>query len=55
MTTIQKKQVQTRKRHSQQYRTEALALAERIGVTAAAKQLGLYSKKRRALTAPCAF
>lgn len=31
----------SRKRHSQQYKTEALALAERVGVSAAAKQLGL--------------
>ena len=31
----------SRKRHSQQYKTEALALAERVGVTSAAKQLGL--------------
>ena len=31
----------SRKRHSQQYKTEALALAERVGVSSAAKQLGL--------------
>lgn len=31
----------SRKRHSQQYKTEALALAERVGVSATAKQLGL--------------
>jgi transposase len=31
----------SRKRHSQQYKTEALALAERVGVSVAAKQLGL--------------
>lgn len=31
----------TRNRHSQQFKTEALALAERVGVPAAAKQLGL--------------
>lgn len=46
MTTIQKKQVQTRKRYSQQYRTEALALADRIGVAAAVKQLGLYDSRK---------
>jgi transposase len=43
MTTTQKKQSQTRKRHSQQYRTEALA--DRIGVAAAAKQLGLHDSQ----------
>jgi len=31
----------SRKRHSQQYKTEALALADRAGVSSAAKQLGL--------------
>lgn len=31
----------SRKRHSQHYKTEALALAERVGVSAAAKQLDL--------------
>ena len=31
----------SRKRHYQQYKTEALALAERVGVSVAAKQLGL--------------
>lgn len=51
--TKQKKQEQTRTRHSQQYKTEALALAEKIGVPAAAKQLGhhenqLYSWRSKA-------
>lgn len=32
---------QTRTRHSQAYKEEALALAERIGVSQAAEQLGL--------------
>jgi len=31
----------SRQRHSQQYKTEVLALAERVGVSVAAKQLGL--------------
>lgn len=35
----------SRKRHSQQYKTEALALAERIGVSGAAKQLGLHESQ----------
>lgn len=39
--TTQKKQTKSHKRHSQQYRAEALALADRVGVAAAAKQLGL--------------
>lgn len=35
----------SRKRHSQQYKAEALALAERVGVPAAAKQLGLHESQ----------
>jgi transposase len=31
----------SRKRYSQQYKSEALALADRVGVSAASKQLGL--------------
>lgn len=34
-------QKQTRNRYSQQFKDEALALAERVGVPGAAKQLGL--------------
>ncbi len=34
-----------RKRHSQQYKVEARALAERVGVPAAAKQLGLHESQ----------
>ena len=37
-----KKMKQTRKRYSPEYRKEALVLADKIGVAAAAKQLGLY-------------
>jgi transposase len=36
---------ETRQRHSQQYKTESLALAEKIGVPAAAKQLGLHESQ----------
>ena len=44
--TKQGKQTSTaRKRHSQQYKTEALALADRVGVAAAAKQLGLHDSQ----------
>lgn len=42
MTTKAAKPGKTRQRHPQQYKTEALALADRIGVSAAAKQLGLH-------------
>lgn len=35
----------SRKRHSPQYKAEALALAERVGVPAAAKQLGLHESQ----------
>lgn len=35
----------SRKRHSPQYKTEALALAERVGVPAAAKQLGIHESQ----------
>src|SRR5512136_458759 len=35
----------SRKRHSQQYKAEALALAERVGVPTAAKQLGLHESQ----------
>lgn len=36
---------QTRTRHSQAYKDEALALAERIGVSKAAEQLGLHASQ----------
>jgi transposase len=35
----------SRKRHSQEYKSEALALAERVGVPVAAKQLGLHESQ----------
>lgn len=36
---------QARTRHSQTYKDEALALAERIGVSKAAEQLGLHASQ----------
>jgi transposase len=45
MTKQTKAEKVTRKRHSQQYKNEALALAERVGVAAAAKQLGLHESQ----------
>ena len=38
----QEKSGKSRKRYSQQYKVEALALAERVGVSEAARQLGLH-------------
>lgn len=35
----------TRQRYSQQYKTESLALAEKVGVAAAARQLGLHESQ----------
>jgi transposase len=35
----------TRKRHSEAFKREALALAERIGVNDAARELGLHSSQ----------
>lgn len=35
----------TRTRHSQEYKDEALRLAEQVGVSAAAEQLGLHSSQ----------
>jgi len=43
--TTKAKPAKPRRRHSQQYKTEALALAERVGVTAAAQQLGLQESQ----------
>ena len=36
----------TRRRHSQEFRSEALALAEKIGISKAAKELGLQGIRR---------
>ncbi len=35
----------TRQRRSQQYKTESLALAEKVGIPATAKQLGLHESQ----------
>ena len=35
----------SRKRYSQQYKSESLALAEQLGVAAAARQLGLHESQ----------
>lgn len=35
----------TRKQHSPEYRIEALALAEKVGIPEAAKQLGLHDSQ----------
>lgn len=45
MTSKKSKSKQTRKQYPQDYKNEALALAERIGVAAAAKQLGLHKSQ----------
>lgn len=43
--TTKAKSSKVRQRHSQQYKTESLALAEKIGVPAAARQLGLHESQ----------
>jgi len=45
MARATKQVKQTRKQYSTEYRTEALALAERLGVAAAATQLGLHESQ----------
>jgi transposase len=45
MTTPTGKKKATRRQHTPEYRAEALALAEQIGVSKAAKQLGLYESQ----------
>jgi transposase len=40
-----KQMTQTRKHYSPEYRKEALALVDKIGVAAAAKQLGLHDSQ----------
>lgn len=45
MTKLIKKTKQVRARYNQAYRTEALALADRIGVAQAAKQLDLHESQ----------
>ena len=43
--TTETKSSKIRQRHSQQYKTESLALAEKVGVATAAKQLGLHDSQ----------
>jgi transposase len=42
---MQAKKTTIRKRYSKEFRDEALALAERLGVAAAAKDLGLHDSQ----------
>lgn len=39
------KKVQQRNQHSEEFKTETLQLASRIGVTDAARQLGLHASQ----------
>ena len=43
--TTKTKPSKTRQRHTQQYKTESLALAETVGIPTAAKQLGLHESQ----------
>ncbi len=43
--TTETKSSKIRPRHSQQYKTESLTLAEKVGVPTTAKQLGLYERQ----------
>lgn len=43
--TTQTKSGKSRQRYSQQYKAESLALAEKVGVAAAARQLGLHESQ----------
>ena len=43
--TTKAKSGKTRQRYSQQYKDESLALAEKLGVAAAARQLGLHESQ----------
>jgi transposase len=45
MTRTSKTGGATRKRYSQEYKTESLSLAKRVGVKEAAKQLGLHESQ----------
>lgn len=45
MATKKKQVKQQRNQYSEEYRSEAIKLADRIGVTAAAKQLGLHGSQ----------
>jgi len=43
--TTETKSSKIRQRHSPQYKTESLALAEKVGIPTAAKQLGLHESQ----------
>ncbi len=43
--TTETKSSKIRQRHSQQYKIESLALAEKVGVPTAARQLGLHESQ----------
>lgn len=43
--TTKTKSSKIRQRHSQQYKAESLALAEKVGVPTAAQQLGLHESQ----------
>ena len=45
MSKAVKQEKQSRNRYSPEYRSEALALATRVGVAAAAKQLGIHESQ----------
>jgi transposase len=45
MTRADKSSRTNRRRHSPEFKTEALALVERVGVSAAAAQLGLHESQ----------
>jgi transposase len=45
MTKQTGKKKATRRQHTQEYRAEALALAEKVGVSNAAKELGLHESQ----------
>lgn len=45
MARAVKQDKQTRNRYSDEYKSEALALADRVGVASAAKQLGLHESQ----------
>ena len=45
MARAVKQDKQTRNRYSDEYRSEAQALADRVGVASAAKQLGLHESQ----------
>ncbi len=43
--TTETKSSKIRQRHTQQYKTESLAFAEKVGVPSAARQLGLHESQ----------